>query len=109
MFNSKLLVISNNQLDNRDYAIINTRKWLYNVRIVKNINKSYKPMSFLALKRLLYTCIWILVAVHTNVFLVVDSSYSKFVWLIKKIKNNIEIILLYKDFIRNNDLLRLCK
>ena len=66
-------------------------------------------MSFPALKRLLNTHIRILVAVFTNAFLITNSSYSKFIWLMKETKKNDGIVLLCEDYDRNNDLLRLYK
>ena len=51
----------------------------------------------------------VLVAVFTNIFLIVDDSYSKFAQLIEETKNNNRIVLLHKDCSRNDNLSRLYK
>ena len=78
-------------------------------RLVNKINDSYEPIGFLALKRLSDTHIRILVAVFTNAFLIVDSSYSKFLQLIEKTKNNNGTVPLHEDCSRNDNLSRLHK
>ena len=76
---------------------------------MKKVNKNYEPIGFLALKRLLGTYVRILVVAHANVFLTVDSSYSKFVQLMKKTKDNNRIVPLYKDYSSTDNLSRLYK
>jgi len=55
------------------------------------------------------THIRILVVVYMNIFLIADSSYSKFVQLIEETKDNNRIIPLYKDYSSTNNLSRFYK